>query len=373
MTRRPSCLLLDEPTNHLDDDAIGLLGEFLGSLDGVVLLASHDRVLLDDVCTDLLDLDPNALGTDGEGGRLVGGGAHEEGVWSAYVERRAATRRRWEQTYQEQQEELGRLRAATRIGTSAIAHNRGPRDNDRFIYGFKGGNVEQALARRKRDAVRRLETAERSQVGKPPRPLVLRATLTREATGGRIALLDQVVVDGRLRLPRLDLAAGEHLLVSGVNGSGKSTLLGVLAGRVAVDSGVVQVGAQRVVELPQEVRFTDPARSAQRTYDVAVGEDAPELGELGLLSARDRGRAVGLLSAGQRRRLGLAIAVSARPDLLLLDEPTNHLSLTLAGELEEAMQATPGAVVVASHDRWLRRRWQGREVDLVPAWSMLEE
>ena len=71
-----------------------------------------------------------------------------------------------------------------------------------------------------------------------------------------------------------------------------------------------------------------------------------------------------LLSVGQRRRLGLAIAVAAAPDLLLLDEPTNHISLALAGELEEALQTTAGTVVVASHDRWLRRRWAGAELRL---------
>ena len=75
---RPACLLLDEPTNHLDDDASTLLSAFLRDLPGVVLLASHDRVLLDDVCTDLFDLDAGALGTDGQGGRRFGGG------WTAY-------------------------------------------------------------------------------------------------------------------------------------------------------------------------------------------------------------------------------------------------------------------------------------------------
>ena len=83
MTTRPTCLLLDEPTNHLDDDAIDVLTGFLRDLPGVVVLASHDRVLLDDVCTDLVDLDAGELGTDGSGGRRFGGG------WSAYEAARA--------------------------------------------------------------------------------------------------------------------------------------------------------------------------------------------------------------------------------------------------------------------------------------------
>ena len=67
---------------------------------------------------------------------------------------------------------------------------------------------------------------------------------------------------------------------------------------------------------------------------------------------------------GQRRRLALAIVVATGPDLLLLDEPTNHISLALADELEEAIGSTRGTVVVASHDRWLRRRWEGATLAL---------
>ena len=87
--------------------------------------------------------------------------------------------------------------------------------------------------------------------------------------------------------------------------------------------------------------------------------DPPALRDLGLVHPRDQHRPVGLLSVGQRRRLGLAVAVAQGPDLMLLDEPTNHLSPALAGEIEEALGRSPGAVVVASHDRWLRRRWAG--------------
>ncbi|CAM5647166.1 ABC transporter ATP-binding protein OS=Streptomyces viridochromogenes OX=1938 GN=ACM01_20070 PE=4 SV=1 [Streptomyces viridochromogenes] len=90
------------------------------------------------------------------------------------------------------------------------------------------------------------------------------------------------------------------------------------------------------------------------------------MASLGLLHEADLDKPVGRLSVGQRRRLALALLVARPPQLLLLDEPTNHLSPRLCDELEEALATGPGAIVVASHDRWLRRRWSGREIRLVP-------
>ncbi|WP_436836439.1 ATP-binding cassette domain-containing protein [Pimelobacter simplex] len=300
------------------------------------------------------------MGTDGRGGRRYGGG------WTAYAEARAAARRRWEETYAAQQEELDRLREATRIDQRTIAPGRGPRDNDKFIHAFKGANVDRAVARRKRDAERRLDEAERTQVRKPPAPLRLATGLTGAGSGtagGRVVSVRDLVVGDRLRLPALDVESGAHLLVTGANGTGKSTLLGVLSGRITPTAGTVQVGAHRIAELTQDPAFPDLTATARATYDAAVGPDLAArrpLRSLGLLHPREHPKPVVLLSVGQRRRLALAIAVATEPDLLLLDEPTNHLSLALVGELEEAIGTSPGTVVVASHDRWLRRRWEGR-------------
>jgi macrolide transport system ATP-binding/permease protein len=97
---------------------------------------------------------------------------------------------------------------------------------------------------------------------------------------------------------------------------------------------------------------------------LAGRRDPVPLADLGLLPPRDIGRPVGELSVGQRRRLALAVLIADPPHVLLLDEPTNHLSLTLVEELEEALLAAPGAIVAASHDRWLRRHWPGRELPL---------
>ncbi len=352
---RPWCVLLDEPTNHLDDDAMELLEEFLLDLPGIVVAASHDRTFLDRVCTVIVDLDAGPLGTDGRGGRRFAG------RFSDYLDQQAAARVRWERTYLDQQAQIAELRRAARITTAAIAHNRGPRDNDRFIYNFKGGKVEQAHARRKQAAQRRLDEAMRGQLRKPRPPLRFSAPLTiRPSTSELAVSIRDLVVPGRVEVPLLDIPTGGTVLISGANGSGKSSLLLAIAGRLPATRGTVQLRARRIGLLEQDVAFDDPDRTAGATFARALGpEREGDLAGLGLLHPREMSTRVGELSVGQRRRLRLAILVAGEPDLLLLDEPTNHISLALATELQEAFQTAPGTVIVASHDRWLRRRWDG--------------
>ena len=159
---------------------------------------------------------------------------------------------------------------------------------------------------------------------------------------------------------------GEKLLLTGPNGAGKSTLLAILADTLQPQHGNVERHAT-IGYLPQEVSFARGERSSAETYRSAVGAtiaDEVPLESIGLLAPRDLHRPVSELSVGQRRRLALATLVADAPQVLLLDEPTNHLSLTLVEELEEALQRYPGALAIASHDRWLRARWRGRELRL---------
>lgn len=232
VARRPAPPVLQR---LLDDGARDVLAHRLADLNGVVIFASHDRVFLDDIATELIDLDPAALGTDGVGGRRFGGG------WSDYESARAAARARWEPQYAAEQEEIERLRVAAAIGTAAIAHDRGPRDNDKFIYQCKGAGVERTLARRKKDAERRLADAEQRQTPKPP-PLRFRASLTTRSMPGPLIAGSGLWVSDRLALPALTVASGEHLLITGPNGAGKSSLLGVIAGRVSLDAGDRHLG-----------------------------------------------------------------------------------------------------------------------------------
>ncbi|MBM6401145.1 ABC-F family ATP-binding cassette domain-containing protein [Phycicoccus sp. MQZ13P-5] len=359
LVRRPDALLLDEPTNHLDDDALDFLESELVAMPGAVLVASHDRVLLERACTGVVDLDPRHRGTDGVGG------ATWTGSFAEHRAAKAAARRRWEAEWLEQRELVADLRGRAETRESSVAHGRGPTDNDKFIHAFRGSRVQTAARRRARDAEQRLLRIERDPVPRPPAPLRLDVDLGRAGGGDAGLRVRDLVVPGRLQLARLDVAAGEHVLVTGRNGSGKSTLLRALAepGR----HRGVEVGG-RVARLAQDTAFPDPRRSPQVLVAAALGvavEDArAALLPLGLVHPRDVARPVGDLSLGQQRRLALALVVLARPDVLLLDEPTNHLSLTLVDELEAAVDASPATILVASHDRWLRRRWTGRTISL---------
>jgi macrolide transport system ATP-binding/permease protein len=157
------------------------------------------------------------------------------------------------------------------------------------------------------------------------------------------------------------------VLVTGPNGAGKSTLLAVLAGRITPEGELQRRRGLRVGWLPQDTVFDRPGRTARQIYEATLGADRAEavpLRSLGLLAPGDLTVPVGELSAGQRRRLGLALLLADPPELLLLDEPTNHLSPVLADELESAFGTRPTAIVIASHDRWLRARWPGRELRL---------
>ncbi len=215
IVRRPDCLLLDEPTNHLDDEAMAYVEDVVASSVGVVVVASHDRVFLDRAAAVVVDLDPTWFGVDGEGGTRFGGD------FTDYLRVRRRARRRWEQTFLAQREELSTLRLAETSTARRVAHDRGPRDNDKFIHGFKGAKVEKTIARRVNNVERRIEAIERVRVPQPPHPLSLGEHLTEGA--GTVWVRD-LVVPGRVEVEWLTVAAGEHVLVTGANGRGKSTL-----------------------------------------------------------------------------------------------------------------------------------------------------
>ncbi len=375
LIRQPEALVLDEPTNHLDDAAAEFLADALRALPGAVLFASHDRVFLQEVATEIVDLDPTreAAAAGRTATTWYGGGYRD------YLAAKAKERRAWQAQYEAEQDELAALRESVRVRARQVGHDREMTDRNKMAYGKRGDRVEGQVSRRVRNARTRLETLEAEQVPRPPVPLRFappRGRALPPGPDGEAPVVLEVrrgVVQGRLDLlaagqGKLRVRAGDRLLVTGTNGAGKSTLLHVLAGDLALTSGTVRrADGVEVALLEQDLHLAGEKRTPRELLTLMAGAQASDrVRDFGLVAANDLDRRIGDLSVGQRRRVVLAMIVMHSPHVLLLDEPTNHLSLTLAEELLDALDGWPGPVVVASHDRWLRRRWKGTKVHLPP-------
>ncbi|WP_075871914.1 ABC-F family ATP-binding cassette domain-containing protein [Kocuria sp. CNJ-770] len=368
---RPTALLLDEPTNHLDDAAVDFLVAELAAWRGPVLMASHDRWFLDAAATGVVDLDP-ALGPDESAGGPARQGTVSTGGYSAYLDRRESARRRWGERFTAQQEERQRLQEVVDVSGREIFHTTAPKSEGRITRKFYSDRAAKTIGGRVRSARQRLDALERTAVGAPPAPLRFAgiAGTADDDAAGTLLRLSGAAVAGRLAPTDLVLHAGDRVLVQGPNGTGKSTLLSVLAGELRPDAGTVERRGGAVVgRLAQEDDWPDLAVPAEAACRARLRDPvrAPTLRDLGLLRDEDAARPLGELSPGQRRRVALAALVADPAPLLLLDEPTNHLSLALAEELEQALEDFPGTVVLATHDRWIRRRWTGRVLSVRPA------
>ncbi|WP_097870893.1 ABC-F family ATP-binding cassette domain-containing protein [Streptomyces sp. rh34] len=352
----PEVLLLDEPTNHLDEAALTWLEGHLRGRRGTTVVVSHDRRFLEHVATSLLEVDGDRHGVVRYGNGYAG-----------YLAEKAAARQRWGRHHDRWREEVDRTRESAAVTARRVAPGRPMKDGDKLSYNQAGARVQQSLAGRVRNAEERLNRLLADPVPAPPDPLSFSPVLRAGQLSGTVLDATGLSVAGRLDPIDLTVRAGEHLLITGDNGAGKTTLLRALAGELPPDRGHV-IRRGRIGFLPQ-----DPAPgSAHETLLAAYArglageadEHADRLLALGLFDRARLSVPVARLSTGQRQRLALARLVSRPADVLLLDEPTNHLSPVLAEELETALAGFAGAVVLVSHDRLLRRRWQGAQLAL---------
>jgi macrolide transport system ATP-binding/permease protein len=357
VAERADVLLLDEPTNHLDVGGIEYLTARLQEWPGVVVIVTHDRRLLDDVMTAILDLDPSM------DGRPVLYGATR---YATYRFQKDQALRRWRARYSQERKRAARLAQRLDESYEGLSDEWRPAKGSQKNRRATRARIHVKAADR---LVQRLE-AEAVEVPVPPPALAFPdlPSLPTGYAGGPLLELRAPRVADRLDLPgwRVDLPPAGRLLVTGPNGSGKSTLLAALTGRLPLDRGhrLVAPGT-RIGVLVQD--DDDPARLRSTGFDAAARRalDLLEAGALdpaqvlpvaalGLLEADDLDRPLGELSVGQRRRFEIAAALVAAPHVLVLDEPTNHLSIALVDELTEALRMTSAAVVVATHDRAMR-------------------
>ncbi len=349
-------LLLDEPTNDLDDDALHWLEAALQRHRGALVLVSHDRVFLERFARRIILVEGRKLKAYGDGYR---------GFLRAKETERAAAIAAFERW----REDLERSETLVSKNAARVADI--PRKQEKAAFGhgaFRLRSRNHGSTSKIRQAKSRIEELESHPAPRPADPLEFRMPHGGGAPDGQRPLLHSAGAARpgapRLLLGEMTLAAGERWLVGGPNGAGKTTLLKVLAGELPVQRGMLhRREGLRVGWLRQELG-EPPGDTVIEAFAAALGiyqdEAVSRIVKLGLFAPRDLFMHPRALSAGQQRRLELAIAVSREADLLLLDEPTNHLSPDLVEQLEAAVAEYPGAVVTVTHDRRWREKQAGQ-------------
>ena len=364
---RYDAYLLDEPSNDLDAAGLDLLERFIADAGAPVLMVSHDRELLANTATSIVEIDRSLQ-------RIVvyGGG------YDAYLEERSIRRRHARESYEDYARRRSALEARARMqrawmdkGTKTAmrkAKGRGIERDKHIRAHARGSSEKQAAKAAQTDRmIERLEV-----VDEPRKEWVLQLTIASAPRSGDVVARARgaVVRRGGFTLGPVDAALdyGDRVAITGPNGAGKSTLLGLLLGRVSPDEGHVDPGSRVVVGEIDQARgaFEGPESLARRfATEMPDWPDADVrtlLAKFGLKSDHVA-RPSASLSPGERTRAALALLQARGVNLLVLDEPTNHLDLPAIEQLEEALDAFEGTVLLVTHDRRmlesvrLTRRW----------------
>ena len=348
-------LLLDEPTNDLDFDGLERLESFLHDRSGGFAVVSHDRVFLDKVVSEVLEIDEASHRATAYAGGFA-----------TYLEARATARRHAEEAYETYVRARDRLRAREREQRQWAVHGaasekRNARDNDKAQRDFRINRTEKQASKVRitEKALQRLEA-----VDKPFEPWRLQLDLKAASRSGDVVvrLEGAVAHRGTWQLGPVDLeiAWGERVAVLGPNGSGKSSLLAAVLGQLPLGGGRRTFGASVVVGALGQARdrFAGAGAGAASTllerFLQLTGLTVPEarslLAKFGV-GADHVARAASSLSPGERTRAELALLMAAGTNCLVLDEPTNHLDLPAIEQLEVALAQWPGTLLLVSHDR----------------------
>ena len=331
LLKDPNILLLDEPTNHLDLESVEWLEAFLRNQNIPMVIVSHDREFLDQVCTKIVDA---------EGGICT----EYNGNYSKFLQLKKAKMDSWHAAYNAQEKKI--------------------KEEKQWINKFR---LKQPQAVKQREAQLEKLIKSPDYVQKPPfigKPFRFRfppaPRLSPEVA--EVKGLTHGYGDGANRLfedCEVSIEKGDRIAIIGPNGAGKSTLLRILMGKEDPDEGSAQfVGANvfpayfeqnqaDVLDLTKTVIDTVQAASVNQSYN----ELRALLGQF-LFKGDAVEKKVENLSGGEKARLSLCCMMLKESNLLILDEPTNHLDIPAKEMLEEALQHFDGSVVVISHDRF---------------------
>ncbi|MDW8297541.1 MAG: ABC-F family ATP-binding cassette domain-containing protein [Raineya sp.] len=324
LLQKPALLMLDEPTNHLDLPSIEWLETYLADYEGAILVVSHDRDFLDNVCETIVEVAQKKLQV-------------YVGNYSDYLEQKAEREEIQRNAYENQQAMI--------------------RQTERFINRFR---AKATKARQVQSRIKMLERLERIEEVKDENvKLHFRFTFSQNSGRQVLTLKNLSKSYGELQIFKnstISIERGDKIAFIGANGKGKSTLLRILQGIESYE-GEIQWGhnvkttyyAQHQTEaltlnndLLTELRQTGTTRTEVELRTI--------LGCF-LFSGEDVFKKIRVLSGGEKSRVALAKTLLSDANFLLLDEPTNHLDMISANILAQALKNFEGTFIVVSHDR----------------------
>ncbi|WP_044150707.1 ABC-F family ATP-binding cassette domain-containing protein [Rothia mucilaginosa] len=335
-------LMLDEPTNHLDVEAITWLAGHLKSRwsknAGGLMVVTHDRWFLDEICTDTWEVHD----------RIV---EPFEGGYAAYILQRVERDRQAAAAEAKRQNLMRKELAWLRRGA--------PARTSKPKFRIDAANALIADVPPVRDTVE-LKKMAVSRLGKDVVDLENVSVTYDDPSlpGGKRPVLKKVT---------WRIAPGERTGILGVNGAGKSTLLSLVTGDLKPTEGRVKHGKTvKISTLTQQLdelkevendRVSDVIGRKKRSYIADGKELSPSqmLERLGFTSAQ-LSTPVKDLSGGQKRRLQLMLILLDEPNVLILDEPSNDLDTDMLAAMEDLLDTWPGTLLVVSHDRYLMER-----------------
>jgi ATP-binding cassette subfamily F protein 3 len=324
LVNQPDVLLLDEPTNHLDILSITWLESFLKTYPGIVILISHDRLFLDNVCNRTLDITQQRI-------------LDYPFSYSKYKEVRA--------------EQLERMGQAKKQQDKDIKHT------EELINKFRAKSSKAAFAQ---SLIRKLDKTERIEVDSDDVPRVsIRFPLSNQPGKWVLELEDVGKTYGEkliFKEVNITVGRGEKIALLGPNGVGKSTLLKRIMNKIDGDGEVKNGHNVQVTYFAQDqAEQLDKNKTVFQTVDdLAVGDVRKNLRTMlaaFLFSGEDIDKKVGVLSGGERTRLALCQLLLSPSNVLILDEPTNHLDIQSKEVLKRALVQYEGTFIVVSHDR----------------------
>lgn len=327
LIEEPQLLIMDEPTNHLDLDMIEFLENYFIRNDVSLLLVTHDRYFLDNVCTDILELDNAKL-------------YRYRGNYEYFIEKKAERElnesKELEKTKNLYRRELEWVRRMPKARTTKSKAR-----VDQF------NKLNESLSGRKKQEELKLQV-KMSRIGGK----ILELKKIRKSYGQKI------ILDGF----DYTFKKGERIGIAGKNGAGKTTFLNIITGQEQPDYGKINVGetivfgyySQKGIELKEDKRVIEVVKDVGEYIPMGDGTKLlpSQLLQLFQFPPEMQYTYVSKLSGGERKRLYLLTVLMKNPNFLILDEPTNDLDLITLSTLEQFLLDFQGCLLMVSHDRY---------------------